>query len=848
MRPSTARLSLILLLAGTAHAAGSDRLRVAPRPAWVVPADVPEGPAPGVETEGGVEYLLLDDQVRVGAGQVEAYARRVRRITSIDGIDHESQFDLDWDPAYETLVLHRLVIWRDGRELDRLDLSKIRVAQREESFEANLLDGSLSALIVLDDVRVGDVVEHEFTMSGVNPVFGTRYSGGFSASWGVPIARLRYRLLWPPGRPLGVQPFDIDIEPRRQSVDGFDEYTWERDDLPPVDDEGDEPEWTDLEGFVQLSEWETWNDVARWAVPLYAPPKRPDAEVAALIERFRAESPTDAGRAVVALRFVQDEIRYLGLELGAGSHEPTAPEVVLARRFGDCKDKTRLLGTLLSGLGLSARPALVNSSHGAQLDRFQPSPSAFDHVITLLALDGHSYWLDATQSHQRGTLDRLVTPRFGLALVVDDATEDLLAILPPPGDEPLTDIVMRLDVPEPEGVAELNVTTTYRGDDADTVRSVVALGSRAGLRRDYLNYYARQWPGIATEDEISIDDDEDANEIVTRESYSIEDFWKPSPDGTSWIGFLQAPEIEDQLAEPDTTVRARPLAIDHPKHVTFRCVAQLPSDFDIDDMSEVIEDAGARWRMRVTHEARVVTLEHEWQTLTDWLPAEEARRHVRDLRRAYEHTGYQLELPADEPMPAHPAARGVGSRATSPVNWGALAVALLGAALATSIGLTVLAWPVPHRDVAASDAPSPLPRWLVLFVLMAPPLGLAAAGCAAWRQLSPAWWDLARGGEATLHVLVQPLMLLELALLSIACVLDCWLVLGCFSRKRGFPAAFLVARLVSAGALLPAAAIAAILDDASPAMLPIAAGLALASLAGFIVLAIAPAARAAFDR
>src|SRR6185369_16251045 len=252
----------------------------------------------------------------------------------------------------------------------------------------------------------------------------------------------------------------------------------------------------------------------------------------------------------------------------------------------------------------------------------------------------------------------------------------------------------------------------------------VAADSRAGLQREYLNYYARKWPGIATNADIRIEDDEDENLIVTRESYAIDEFWKPSPDGASWIGLLQAPEIEDRLAEPSTTVREHPLAIDHPAHVTYRCVAQLPSDFDVEDMSEIIEDAGARWRMRVTHEQRLVTLEHEWQTLTDWLPADEARRHVRDLRRAFEHTGYQLELAADEPMPAHPAARGVGTRAATPVNWGALGVALL------------------------------------------------AVACAALRHVSPQWWDLALTSHATLHALVSPLMLVELSALLIACVLD----------------------------------------------------------------------------
>jgi transglutaminase-like putative cysteine protease len=101
---------------------------------------------------------------------------------------------------------------------------------------------------------------------------------------------------------------------------------------------------------------------------------------------------------------VQDEVRYLGIELGTYSHTPTGPSKVFERRFGDCKDKTLLLATVLNELGIDARPALVNTDARRALDGWQPSPYAFDHVIVRAELGGKTYWLDPTTPYQRGTL------------------------------------------------------------------------------------------------------------------------------------------------------------------------------------------------------------------------------------------------------------------------------------------------------------------------------------------------------------------------------------------------------------------------------------------------------------
>jgi hypothetical protein len=51
---------------------------------------------------------------------------------------------------------------------------------------------------------------------------------------------------------------------------------------------------------------------------------------------------------LTVLQFVQEQVRYFGIEIGSSATKPANPSVVFARRFGDCKDKSLLFVTIKS--------------------------------------------------------------------------------------------------------------------------------------------------------------------------------------------------------------------------------------------------------------------------------------------------------------------------------------------------------------------------------------------------------------------------------------------------------------------------------------------------------------------
>ena len=140
---------------------------------------------------------------------------------------------------------------------------------------------------------------------------------------------------------------------------------------------------------IEISSLESWTDIQEWAEDKYHIPETIPQELDAVAMRL-ASIESKKEQIESALRFVQDEIRYVGLFDGVHTHRPHKIDDILLRRFGDCKDKSILLVTLLRKLGFDAYPTLVNSIERGKFDVNLPSIAAFDHVIT--AVD----WQDQT--------------------------------------------------------------------------------------------------------------------------------------------------------------------------------------------------------------------------------------------------------------------------------------------------------------------------------------------------------------------------------------------------------------------------------------------------------------------
>jgi transglutaminase-like putative cysteine protease len=509
-----------------------DGVFIEPPPAWVVPVTPADAGQPKLNP-AGQDFLLLDRQINVANG--ETYDRRAFQIVSDEGRRNGGQVHINFDPSYQTLALHHLRVVRTGQIIDRLDPANVQLLQQERDLDRQLYNGERSVLVILQDLRVGDVIDLAYTARGRNPVFARQFIDVQPLGWGVPVRELRCRVLTPVERVIHHQ---IRGEARPEFTDRTTahgrELLWICRNLPALDADDHTPSWHVVYPFLELTEFASWPQVVAWALPLYSLESEPTSQLAETVRQIARTATSTDTRIVAALRFVQAEIRYLGIELGAGSHRPSTPEEVLQRRFGDCKDKARLLTAILRHLGIDAAPALVHSSRRHTVNDWLPSPFAFDHVVVTVDTPGRRLILDPTLVYQLGATPELRhLGGYGPYLRIAPDTQTLLTPQTGPSDLNFIEVRETFRVTDLQQPAELTVATTYRGAAANQIRGWFATNSMEQVRRQYVDFYTRYYPGLESiSATLSKMDDDAQNLVEVTEHYRIPHLFVTPAAGT----------------------------------------------------------------------------------------------------------------------------------------------------------------------------------------------------------------------------------------------------------------------------------------------------------------------------
>lgn len=622
---SWAVASLLWAWAFTAVAAPTPEpeVVVAPVPSWVKPV---EHSTKAVDVTNlqvqGEAFLLFDRQINLRGSERQIFSHSVTQVVHESGLERAAHIAIDFDPSYQQLQIHYVYIHRSGQRVAQLNLKSMRLVQREKSLESQIYDGTKTANLFLEDVRVGDLVEFAYTRKGANPVFGGKLSGQIDMQWGVPVQELHMRLVTEPGRTLQIRYLNQAPLPTEEVVpQGMKALTWSFSNVAGLRVKDDAPGWYDPYVAIQYSDFADWRSVVAWAVPLYQPPTVLPAEVQQEVTRLWGLRLSSHERAVQALRFVQKNVRYLGIEVGASSHAPTAPELVMKRRFGDCKDKSLLTLTMLRALGIEAHAALVHTKVRRGTADQLPMPVVFDHVIVKVVIDGQVFWVDPTRSPQEGTLESISQPDFGYALVIAPQERALTAMAPGASSAYYRRSLAELDASAGPGrETSLSVVSFFEGRSAELLRQRLASEPRKELDKQFLNQWARYYPSIASQGAFVVSDDVVANQIVLTERYLIADFW--STQGTDKVdAYVPSPSVYEYLRVPQVTVRSEPLGLQHPVDVSETTYVRVPKTWKFKDGTTVITDPAFQLTSTLSAKAGMVTLRDAYKSTADHVPA-----------------------------------------------------------------------------------------------------------------------------------------------------------------------------------------------------------------------------------
>ena len=751
---------------------------IAPRPVWVKPVAVPDELAFNQES-AGTYFLLVDRQENVDRRAY--YYHDIRKIRSENGVQSGASISVSFNPAFEKLTLHAIRVIRSNVSSDRLDRSQIKLIPTKEDSQGLVYDRYYTAQTVLDDVRIGDLIELAYTIEGENPTRKGKYFALFPMQWGVPIGRNVLRLIHSSQRRLAFRERNDSVQPVISTEKGITELSYESINVPELKVGDDVPDDYVPTRQLQVSEFGNWAEVAQWALPLFEAAIPNSREFDDEIAKLNAIVDPDQ-RIVAALGFVQDEIRYVAVESDPAGHPPTSLDDVVRRRFADYKDKAVLLVTLLRRSGIDAAPALVSRAFRGGVRDLVPSARVLDHAIVQVRLGATTHWLDPERTGQHGPLSQVYVANYGEALVLRPNINGLTAFTAPRASWPVKKVDENYRIQAPGRNSELDVVSEYRGVAADRTRNWFRENTHEEIQKRYLDYYARSYPEIKVQKRLFYEELPGENGCRVTESYVIPKVWQLSEDKERYRVSLKPGDIYSALGSTTAAQRDEPLKLDYPNTVVQEMNIQMFEDWPFEAKRNTITTEFFRVRDDPTSHGSSLQLNYSFETLKDRVEVRELPKFNEAIDDAKDSLGYTLTYRTPEQMKK-------AARAT--LNWAVAAAALCFFGTVSFVAYRYfrdsrLVQPLPP-PVDAPAGLNGLGGWLIMLAIgqILRPFGFIKTGFDLWPTMfnTDSWRSLTDPIESSYHLWWAPSLLFEL-FFNIASFVFCVLLIALFFRKR----------------------------------------------------------------
>jgi hypothetical protein len=622
--------SFLIVLFSTLCSFAKDKPQIASEPSWLYPSKPDLSKQPDLKKVSNGFYLeLLDQQINLPTQT--AYNHYIRKIVNESGIQNASEISVTFSPSYQKLIFHYVRVIRNGIVQNHLNLNEISVINEESDVDNFQYTGHKRAFLILKDIRKGDRIEAAYSLTGFNPAYNNKFIKDIYFSNDDPILNYYQTIIAEPSRQLKFNYYKDCPKAQELNVAGAKIYHWNNPNIKLWESISNTPSWFDPYPYVTVSEFSTWYQVVDWVLGIY---NKYDFELPADLKKkiiqWKKETNGDEDEFVIkALRYVQDEIRYVGLEIGINTHKPHPPAEVVRNAYGDCKDKALLLSAILRSENIQAYSALVNTNVKGDLINRSPSPNEFDHVIVAIEKNGTYKYVDPTLSFQKGEINETYTPPYQYALLIKPNEKDLRFI--DPSENNIVRCFERLNI-EFNDSSTLITNTTYRGGKADAIRSYFATTNTKDISDAYVKYYSPTYDGILMSKDILHEDDTVNNMIKVDEEYKIPSIWN-TDDSIKKYFFSYAKIIDELLVDPAGKPNQFPLSLSFPIKAYYTLDILMPESWTVDKDQLHIKNDSYEFDFKASYDGTLIRLEYSLVTFKDHIPAAEIEQYKKDYKK-----------------------------------------------------------------------------------------------------------------------------------------------------------------------------------------------------------------------
>lgn len=337
------------------------------------------------ELEGVTDFvrLLHRTEIDLTDGKIVERVEEAYLYPSIDAVQNEGAHTITWDSSQEDIhFTEAAVVLADGTTV-QLDESTV-INNDTDSYD--VFTDNRDLILQMPGLEKGAVslLSYERTFTNRLPYFFARWVRS-----GSDVLRYEFEVLWDQERPL----WHLDDSPLT-CEESDKSLRCHADDVPKAQTDYD-VDYLDVLPQLVVAAPRGWDDLIELVRERMTGALAQTGGLSDIIEEFQESEDKIAAAHELASR----QIRYVSFSRGEHTHTPHAISETLANRYGDCKDKSALLLSLLLEQGFDAYAVLVSTRRRNPDRLLIPSISYFDHMIVCVNTPDGERCLDPTDSY-----------------------------------------------------------------------------------------------------------------------------------------------------------------------------------------------------------------------------------------------------------------------------------------------------------------------------------------------------------------------------------------------------------------------------------------------------------------
>ncbi len=281
-------------------------------------------------------------------------------------------------------------------------------------------------------------------------------------------------------------------------------FSWEYEDLekierepyaPPISEQyvrvNTSPIEFDMGGYQ--GRMDTWQGLAEFQRALNKDLDRLPPKTVNFVKSLTASANDDREKIQLVYDHLQNNFRYVSVQLGIGGWQPFNPSFVDESGYGDCKALSYYTKSMLESIGIKANYTLISA--GDSFNALDPDfpTSNFNHVVLCVPNQGDTVWLECTsQTTPMGYSGYFTGNRK--ALMITDADGVIVNTPSYSMDDNLQIRTANAKI-ESNGQVELSYITKYTGLQYENYDLNIVLNQSDDDKKDWL-YETIDLPGF----------------------------------------------------------------------------------------------------------------------------------------------------------------------------------------------------------------------------------------------------------------------------------------------------------------------------------------------------------------